>query len=95
MGLFSKKEEKMDEATEREVSKVIVVTMDSVPGKTIVEVVGLVKWQANHVCEKVIETNLRKKAYELGANAVVGVKVYASGPSVTTPTYYGTAVIVE
>lgn len=84
-----------DEELIKAVNEVVVVTMDSVPGKDIVDIVGLVEFSPMSKPIKESEVYLKKIAHELGANAVVGVKVFSGGANVIYPTYYGTAVVVQ
>jgi uncharacterized protein YbjQ (UPF0145 family) len=73
----------------------IVVTTDTIPGKKIVKVIGVVDARCsmfvlNEV--KSAQDNLEKKAEKLGANAIVGFKVEkVSGVAHA----YGTAVTME
>jgi uncharacterized protein YbjQ (UPF0145 family) len=72
---------------------VIVVTMDNVPSKNIVKVIGLVSYAQNHADIKDHEKALKKRAYEIGANAVIGVKISYMSDYVKDVT--GTAVVVQ
>ncbi|MEW6034521.1 MAG: heavy metal-binding domain-containing protein [Chloroflexota bacterium] len=73
----------------------VVVTTDSVPGKTIVKRVGEIEARSNFLVlneTKGAQQNLEKKAAEMGANAIIGFKIKKMGGH---PTAYGTAVVVE
>lgn len=79
-----------------EVNKVIVVTVDSVPGREIVEIKGLIESPFGSVPISKKEVHLKKLAHEMGANAVIGVKAGSVGIGGTvTPVYYGTAVVIK
>lgn len=72
--------------------EVIVTTTDSIDGMKIVSYKGLVRYRGNVLNEFSFEKNLAKAALDLGANAVVGVKVGGDDPLVIM---VGTAVVAE
>jgi uncharacterized protein YbjQ (UPF0145 family) len=86
----------------------LVVSTDSIPGKKIIQVIGLVfghpknspdygliqNLKATH--EVLIVRNIEKNAAECGANAVVGFRCMVGGSgNLTKISGYGTAVIIE
>ena len=76
----------------------VVTTSESVPGKKVAQVLGIVSstrlawFSAKNTQEKLIE-DLQKQAATLGGNAVVGLKI--SSDLLQNFTAYGTAVKLE
>jgi len=66
------------------VNPIIVTTTDIVPGKEIVEILGVVhgkseKWTTESRAKDSAVKKMVEKAEKLGADAIVGVKITAGG----------------
>lgn len=71
----------------------IVTTMDTIPGKNITKIVGLVLASKNTTNISDVEAELGAEAERMGGNAVVAVKLAVMSDYIMT--LVGTAVVVE
>lgn len=73
----------------------IVVTTDAIPGKRVVEVLGVVHQDEFNTDAKRTTSGMAKNAERMGANAIVGAGYSVGGDVVWRIIAYGTAVVVE
>ena len=81
----------------KEIEKILITTTDSVPGREIIETFGLLKQAENSFLDGVFgkespEFPLKLKAFEMGANAIIGYSIYQEGYKIKFQTHTGTAV---
>lgn len=103
--MFGKKEViVIDEVKEKAIQEMMIVTTNNISGKEIKEVLGLVQivQLPERQCSSEIQSfsdkgfyHLSEKAYEIGANAIIGVRTGCFGnfsEVVSYVVFYGTAV---
>ena len=102
MGLFSKSEAKVEEGKLSKqkddlIEKMMITTTDNIPGVEIIECKGLVEHSSllKTIINESFLKDFKTKAFNQGANAIVGLRYTQPRAAATGGTFIGTGVVID